>query len=363
MKKILLLILLFPLTLYANKGKNGEVNFLTWAGYIKPGVIEQFEQETGIKVNATYADSHYSFETKLISINNEYDVAIPSLAPFFMRQVQFGLFQPLYHSLLRNYKYIDPKVIAFEKNRNNSDDYAVPFMIDTVGIGYDYKKIINIMPDAPLQSLDLVFNPEIVKQFAECGVEILDSPEEIFGLALIYLGLDPNAGSEEDLKKASEVLSKIRPYINNISGSLYFSNLGSGDNCLVIGYSGDILHARKISKQYDNDLDIRYIFPEEGSILTLDLMAVLANAPNKDNAYKLIDFIMRPEINAEIANAIGFTSPNLASYFLIKPELRDNPNIYPLQHNIDKIYTLKIPSSSFNRLRNHAWMKFLSDEK
>lgn len=363
MKKIFLLILLFPFTIHAKKGENGEVNFLTWAEYIKPGVIEKFEEETGIKVNATYADSHYSFETKLIAINNEYDVAIPSLAPFFMRQVQFGLFQPLDHLRLKNYKYIDPKVIAFEKNRNNSDDYAVPFMFDTVGIGYNYNKIIEIMPNAPLQSLDLVFDPNIVKNFAGCGVEFLDSSEEIFGLALIYLGIDPNSESEEDLKKASEVLGKIRPYINSVSGSLYFSNLGSGDNCLVIGYSGDILHARKISTQYDNNLDIRYILPKEGSILTLDLMAVLANAPNKDNAYKLIDFIMRPEVNAEIANSIGFTSPNLESYPLIKPELRDNPNIYPLQHGIDKIYTLKIPTSPFNRLRNRAWMKFLSDER
>ena len=359
----ILLLLLIPLNSSADRGDKNQLNFLTWADYIKPELIKQFEQETGIKVNVDYVDSHYSLEAKIIAINNDYDVTVPALAPFFMRQVQFGLFQPLDHSKLKNYKYIDPRVIKIEEHANNSQNYAVPFMIDTIGIGYDHKKITEIMPDAPINSLKLVFDPEIVKNFASCGVEMLDSSEEIFALALIYLGIDPNSESEQDLKKAAEVLHKIRPFINNINSALYFNNLGSGDNCLVIGYSGDIVHARQMSYKSGNNLDIRYVLPKEGSVMTLDLMAIPVGAPNKENAYKFIDFIMRPDINALIANFIGFTSPNLASSSLIRKELRDNPNIYPLQHNIDNFYTLKIPTSSFNRLRNRAWMKFLSDEK
>lgn len=363
MKKRFFLLLFFSFNLDAVEKASNQLNFLTWADYIKPEVIKEFENETGIKVNATYVDSHYALEAKIIAINSNYDVTVPALAPFFIRQVQFGLFQPLRHELLKNYHYIDPKVINFEKRGNNSQNYAVPFMIDTVGLGYDYNKIIELMPNAPLNSLSLIFDPEIVKNFASCGVELLDSSEEIFALALIYLGLDPNSESEDDLKLASQVLAKIRPYITNISGSAYFNNLGSGDNCLVIGYSGDIVHAQKMSQYSNKDLNIVYILPKEGTILTLDLLAIPVNAPNKENAYKFIDFILRPEINAKIANSIGFTSPNLASYALIKPELQSNPNIYPLQHNINNFYTLKIPSTSFNRLRNRAWMKFLSDEK
>ena len=362
-KKLLFLLLLLSASVRATIGSNNELNFLTWAGYIAPEVIKQFEQETGIKVNLDYVDSHYSLESKIIAINNNYDLTLPTLAPFFMRQVQFGLFQALDYSLLTNYKYIDPRVIDFEKSANNSDVYAVPFMIDSVGIGYDHQKITAIMPDVPLDSLKIIFDPEIVKDFANCGVEMLDSSEEIFALALIYLGIDPNSESEEDLKKAFEVLHKIRPFINNINGTLYFNNLASGDNCLVIGYSGDITHAKKMSDQSGNNLDIRYILPKEGSIMTLDLMAIPANAPNKSNAYKFIDFLMRPEINAKIANSIGFTSPNMASHPLIRKEFQENANLYPLQHNRGKLlHTLKISTSSFNRLRNRAWMKFLSDE-
>ena len=362
MRKLLVLLsLILPITISAKQ--NLELNFLTWADYIKPEVIKQFEEETGIKVNVDYVDSHYSLEAKIIAINNEYDVTIPTLAPFFMRQVQFGLFQVLDRSLLQNYKYIDPKVIEFEKQANNSDHYAVPFMIDTIGIGYDHKKIMAIMPDAPIDSLRMVFDPEIVKNFTSCGIEMLDSSDEIFALALIYLGLDPTSESEESLQKAAEVLHKIRPYINNINGSLYFNNLASGDNCLVVGYSGDITQSRKMSEQSGKNLDIRYILPKEGSVMTLDLMAIPVTALNKENAYKFIDFLMRPEINALVANNIGFTSPNTASYSLIRKEFIDNHNLYPLQHNRgDKLHTLKISSSSFNRLRNRAWMKFLSDE-
>lgn len=359
--KFFLLLILLPFISIAKP--NGELNFLTWAGYISPSVIKQFEQESGIKVNVDYVDSQYALEAKIIAINNDYDLTLPALAPFFMRQVQFGLFQALDHSRFKNYKYIDQKVIAFEEIANNSDNYAVPFMVDTVGVGYNHQEIIKIMPDIKLDSLDMVFNPEIVKHFSKCGVEMLDSSEEIFALALIYLGLDPNSESEEDLKKAFEVLRRIRPYINNINGTLYFNNLASGDNCLVIGYSGDIRHARRMSEQSGNDLDIRYILPKEGSVMTLDLMAIPVAAANKDNAYKFMDFLMRPEINAKIANSTGFTSPNTASFPLLHQELRENSNLYPLQHNRgDSLHTLKISTSFFNRLRNRAWMKFLSDD-
>lgn len=361
MKKILLLLIFLPFLSVAKSG--GEVNFLTWAGYISPAIIKQFEQESGIKVNLDYVDSQYALEAKIISINNDYDLTLPALAPFFMRQVQFGLFQALDHSKFQNYKYIDEKVIAFEKEANNSENYAAPFMVDTVGIGYNHNEIIEIMPNVPLDSLNMVFDPNIVKNFAKCGVEMLDSSEEIFALALIYLGLDPNSESEEDLKKAFEVLHRIRPFVNNINGTLYFNNLASGDNCLVIGYSGDIRHAKKMSEQSGNNLDIRYILPKEGSVMTLDLMAIPVSAANKENAYKFMDFLMRPEINAQIANSTGFTSPNTGSYPLIHENLRENPNLYPLQHNRgESLHTLKISTSAFNRLRNRAWMKFLSDD-
>jgi len=349
-------------TLLAQDKDDKTLNLLTWADYIKPEIIKEFEQETGIKVNSTYVDSHYSLEAKIIAINNDYDITIPSLAPFFMRQVQFNLFQPLNHNDIPNYKFMDPKVIDFEVKADRSDNYAVPFMIDTVGLGYNHEKIIAKMPNAPLNSLSLVFNPEIIKNFTGCGVEFLDSSEEIFALALIYLGLDPNSESLEDLERAYKLLIKIRPFIRNISGSLYFNNLSSDDTCLVLGYSGDILHARKLAQLSGKNSDIRYILPKEGSILTLDLLAIPLNAPHKENAYKFINFILRPEVNAEIANAIGFTSPNTASYPLIRKDLIENPNIYPFQHNFIKLHSLKIPSSSYNRIRNRYWMKFLSEE-
>jgi putrescine transport system substrate-binding protein len=355
-------LLLLPLSCFSQTSVNGELNFLSWASYISPEIIEKFEQETGIKVNVDYVDSHYSLEAKIIAANHGYDVTVPTLAPFFLRQVQFGLFQPLDYSNLKNYKYIDPRIVTFEKLAENSDKHAIPFMLDTIGLGYDYKKITSILPTAPLNSLRMIFDPEVVKHFSTCEIEMLDSPEEIVGLALIYLGLNPNSESEEDLQKAFEVLRKIRPYIGSINSALYFNNLASGDNCMVIGYSGDIVHARQMSLNSGNNLDIKYILPIEGSVMILDLMAISASSKNQANAYKFLDYIMRPDVNASIANAIGFTSPNLASYSLIRKEFKDNPNIYPLEHNRNNLYTLKIPTPSYNRLRNRMWMKFVSDE-
>ena len=360
--KNLLIIFLLLFSSVSNSKPSGELNILTWSDYIQPETIKLFEQETGIKLHVDYIDNNYSLEAKLMATSHDYDITVPTLAPFFIRQVQFGLFQTLDHKALKNYQYIDPRVINFEKSANNSDAYAIPFMLDSVGIGLDYSKVNSIMPNAPVDSLKMIFDPEIVKQFSSCGVEMLDSAEEIIGLALLYLGLDPNSNSEADLGKVAEVLSQIRPFISNINGTIYFNNLASGDNCLVIGYSGDIVQARGMSHKSGKNLDIRYLLPKEGSILTLDLMAIPISAPNKANAYKFLDFIMRPEINASIANFIGYTSPNLKSYPLIRKELIEDPNIYPLQHNNHNFHIMKIPSPIYNRLRNRVWMKFLSDE-
>lgn len=361
MRIILSIILLFlPLALSAN---DRQLNFLTWADYIKPEIIKKFEQETGIKVNVDYVDSHYILEAKIMANGNEYDVTTPTLAPFFIRQVQFGLFALIEFNKLHYYKSIDPNIIEFEKAAENSDKYAVPFMLDSVGIGYNYDKIKVIMPDAPIDSLATIFNPDILKNFSSCGIEMLDSPEEIISLALLYLGLNPNSEAEEDLAMVAKLLSKIRPLISSINGSLYFNNLGSGDNCLVIGYAGDILHAKKMSQNSGNKLDIRYVLPKEGSIMTLDLLAIPKTSLNKAAAYQFIDFILRPDINAEIANNIGFASPNTASYPLIKKEYLDDANIYPQRnHKLKLLHTLKVPSPSFNRLRNRVWIKFISDE-
>ena len=361
MRILLSIILLFlPKLLLASEN---ELNFLTWADYIKPEIIKRFEQESGIKVNVDYVDSHYILEAKIMANGNEYDITTPTLAPFFIRQVQFGLFMPIEFNKLQHYHSIDPNIIAFEKAAENSDKYAVPFMLDSVGIGYDYNKIKAIMPNAPIDSLEIIFNPNILKNFSSCGVEILDSPEEIISLALIYLELNPNSESEEDLNKVAALLNKIRPFINSINGSLYFNNLGSGDNCLVLGYAGDILHAKKMSLTSGNKLDIKYTLPKEGSIMTLDLLAIPKSSLNKAAAYKFIDFILRPDINAEIANNIGFASPNKASYPFIKKEYIDDFNIYPQKsQKLDKLHSLKVPSPSFNRLRNRIWIKFISDE-
>jgi putrescine transport system substrate-binding protein len=364
MKNILRIILIFiSINVNATNKVKEQLNILSWSNYIAPEIIKEFEHRTNIEVNIDYIDSNYSLESKIISANNGYDITIPTLAPFFMRQVQFGLFQVLDFSKIKNYNYVDDKAIEFSKTSNRSDKYSVPFMVDTVGMGYDYDKITSIMPDAPLNSLHLVFNPEIVKNFASCGVELLDSPEDVISLALLYLGLDPNSQSIEDLDRVALVLKNIRPYIRNINSVLYFNNLASGDNCLVLGYSGDIVQSKQNAHKSGKKLDIRYILPKEGAILTIDLMAIPIAAPNKNNAYKFIDFILEPEINAKIANAIGFTSPNKASYPLIYKEFFNNPNIYPLvgKQNI-QLYILDIPTPVYNRRRNLTWMKFLSDE-
>src|SRR5690606_34624707 len=163
-----------------------------------------------------------------------------------------------------------------------------------------------------IESWDAVFKPENLAKLQDCGVNILDAPAEVMATALNYLGLDPNSESTDDLKKAEELLLSIRPYVRTFNSSQYIDDLGNGEICLSIGYSGDVFIAQAAAAEAAAGVEVAYVIPTEGALKWFDLFAIPADAPHVENAYKFIDFMLRADIAAANTNYVYYASGNKA---------------------------------------------------
>lgn len=333
------------------------LNVWNWSDYIAPDLIEQFETETGIRVNYEVGDSNEMLETKLLAGRTGYDVVVPS-ASFMARQIQAGLFQKLDKSLLTNYGNSDPAILKNLEALDPGNEYSVNYMWGTSGIAHIPERIAEAMPDAPLDSFAMFYDPEVVKNFQRCGVTILDAPSEVVATVLIYLGRDANSESLEDLKAAEDVLLKIRPYIRTIESSAYIEQLANGERCLVLGWSGDVFQAAARAEEADKPFTVAYNIPREGAVQFFDQLAIPVDAAHVKNAHLFIDFLLRPEVAAANTNYVAYANGNAASFPLIDDEVKNNPSIYPPPEVAGKLVVDKPESPEFTRELTRTWTRF-----
>jgi putrescine transport system substrate-binding protein len=333
------------------------VNVYNWSDYIDPQVIKDFEAETGIAVRYDVFDSNEVLETKLLTGNSGYDVVVPS-AYFLERQIKAGVFRKLDKGKLGNLAHLDPELTAIAARHDPDNAHGVVYMWGTTGIGYNAEKVLGIMPDAPVDSWNLVFDPAIAAKFKDCGISVLEDPTDMVATVLLWLGKDPNSQSEADLKLAEEKLLAIRPYIRTIHSSQYIEDLANGEICIAVGYSGDVLQAKDRAAEAGKPIDIRYSIPKEGALMWFDTLAIPADAPNPDNAMAFIDYLLRPEVAAKNSEFVNYANANAGATALLPAELREDPGIYPpadvkarLQPNLTK-------SPDFTRLLNRSWTRF-----
>src|SRR3954462_5453827 len=273
------------------------VNVYNWSDYIEPTVLEAFEKETGIKVNYEVMDSNEMLETKLVAGRTGYDVVVPS-ANFLARQIKSGIYQKLDKSKLTNLKNLDPDITKRLEVFDPGNEHAVNYMWGTSGVAYNEEAIKAALPDAPVDSFAMFWDPKVISKFAKCGVSVLDAPSEVIGTVLIYLGKDANSESPEDLKAAEKVLMSVRPYIRNINSSAYIEQLANGEICLALGWSGDVLQAKSRADEAKKPFTIKYNIPKEGAVMFFDNMAIPGDATHVKNAHLFIDYMLRPEVAA-----------------------------------------------------------------
>jgi putrescine transport system substrate-binding protein len=333
------------------------LNLYIWSDYLAADTLSNFEKQTGIKVHVAYFDANETLETKLLAGSSGYDVVVPT-ASYFERQIKAGVYLTLDKSKLPNLKNMDPQLMSKVALHDPGNLHGIIYTWGTNGIGYNEKMVKELMPDAPLDSWRMVFDPAVASKVAKCGISVLDSPAEMLRAVYNYLGKDPNSQSPDDLVLAEAVLTKIRPYIRNINSSEYIEALANGDLCIAVGYNGDVMQARDRAREANKGIEIKYLVPNEGSILWFDMLAIPKDAPDPDSAYAYLNYIMTPQVIADISNFKRYANANVASRPLVLDAVKNDPGIYPPLEQRQKLAVQLADSADQTRAITRVWQKF-----
>jgi putrescine transport system substrate-binding protein len=334
---------------------SGDVRLYSWEAYFGAESIKAFETESGNTVTYDVFDSNDTVETKILAGQSGYDVVTPNLSPHLARQLPLKAWGELDKAKLTNIGNMSPELMAKLAEVDPGNAHAVPWMWGTTGVGHNEEKIKAILPDAPVDSWRMIFDPDVAAKFKDCGISVLDDAEQVLGSALIYLGEDPDTADEAVLEKAVQLVGKVRPFIRQFHGSNYIAALAAGDLCVAMGYSGDMLIATNRAKEAGNNFVISYRLPKEGNLVWFDTLAVPADAPNPEGALAFINFMMRPEIAAKAANETGFATANQAAFSMVDETIRSNANYYPDQEAQKKFHLPKVKDEKAEKLWQRAW--------
>jgi putrescine transport system substrate-binding protein len=341
----------------ASAGEEPVLNFANFIEEIAPETLANFTRETGIRVNYDTYELNQVLESRLLVGNTGLDLVVPS-NNFIERQIQADVYRKLDKNLLPNLAHLDPALLAQVARNDPGNQHSVPYLWGTHGLGYDVAKVEAALGGPAPDSWALVFDPRYAAKLAGCGIILVDAPWLMFSAALLYLGRDPNSERPEDLAAAMDVLMAIRPYVREITSSTVTQQMVDGQACIALGVNGDFYLARKLAREIGRPVEIRYVFPREGALLWVDVLAIPADAARPRNAHRLIDYLMRPEVIARITEATGFANANASGTALVPAELRDDPTIYPDAATMQRLQVYKVHTDQYSRLQNREFTRF-----
>jgi len=336
------------------------LNIYAWAEYFPAPLIAKFQAETGIHVNYAVLDSPETAETILSVGHSNYDIVTMNAAPQLAREIPKGFWKKLDPASLPNARNADPQIMQLLAAVDPGNQYAMPWMWGTTGLIYNSDKIRAIMPNAPLDSLDMVLNKSVAAKFAGCGISMLDSWGDILPMVSRYLGQPKLSADKASLDAVMAKLQEIQPYLRRISTSGYYQQLAEGELCLAIGYSGDAMVARRMVNESHGSIKIDYSFAREMVPFYIDNMVIPADSPNAAGAHAFINFVMRPEISASVTRYIGFATANAAALPLLEPAVRSNTIIYPPPAIRSRLELQRLYAPEEMRSFTRAWLLFKS---
>ncbi|MDO7930293.1 polyamine ABC transporter substrate-binding protein [Pseudomonas sp. KFB-139] len=335
------------------------VHIYNWSDYIGKTTLADFETTTGIKPLYDVFDSNETLEAKLLAGRTGYDVVVPS-NHFLGKQIKAGAFQKLDKSLLPNYKNLDPALLKRLEKNDPGNQYAVPYLWGTNGIGYNVEKVKAALGVDRIDSWSVLFEPENIKKLSSCGVAFLDSADEMIPAVLNYMGLDPNSTKEADYKKAEAKLLAVRPYVTYFHSSKYITDLANGDICVAAGFSGDVFQARDRAEEADKGVKIAYAIPKEGGNLWFDMLAIPADSRNVKQASAFINYLLDPAVIAKVSDEVGYANPTPASGDLMDQDIRTDEAVYPPQEVLDRLFVNSELPPKVQRLMTRSWTKVKS---
>lgn len=352
---LVLLLMTMPLMATAKTAPVESLNFYNWSDYIDESTIANFEKESGIAVQYEVYDDVSVANARLANGNSGFDVAVVSLQD--LAQPGVGeRFLPIDKSRLANYDNLDPVLLELMGRVDRGNAYGVNWLWGSTGLGFNTDKLEKLLgKDFIVDSWDLLFKPELASRLKDCGISMLDRPGEMLPIALAYLGLDPSSRDEEVIRKGQALLASIRPFIRSFNNSEYINELANGDVCLSVGWSGDVFQANERAKEAGRGIRVAYAVPREGAPLWFDMLAIPKNAPHADNAYRFLDFVLRPEVMAGISQYVQYANANRASLPLLDTALRNDPARYPAPARMPRMFVLVPPPPATATLYERLW--------
>jgi putrescine transport system substrate-binding protein len=332
------------------------VNIYNWADYIGKDTIAQFERETGIKVVYDTYDADETLEARMMAGDSGYDVVSTS-TDYFSRQIKAGIYQELDRSKLPGWKNLEPEVLAEEAGGDPGNRHAMPYLRHVNGFAYNVELVRARMPDAPVDSLDMLFKPDIVAKFADCGVTFLDSAEDVLQLALNYLHIDPNSTRPEDYKRAEKLILSVRPYVRTFDSTEYMNGLADREFCISMSWSGDYATIKARAHSAGIAVPLAFTIPREGANSSADALLIPKDAPHPEAAYQFLNFILRPRVIAQITNDIHYANANLAANEYVDPEILNDPAVYTTADVRSRLFQTAEVSPALERIRTRTWTR------
>jgi putrescine transport system substrate-binding protein len=235
--------------------------------------------------------------------------------------------------------------------------HGIPYMWGTTGFAYNVDMVLERMPDAPVDSAAMLFDPVVVARFADCGVSLIDEPTDVIPMVLLYLGREPDSLEPADLAAAEAQLKSVRPYIRYFSSARMLNDLPNEEICVAMSWSGDYAQAMTRAAEVGADVRLAYTAPREGSMLWFDGIFIPSDAEHPQNAHLFMDYLLRPEVIADISNETHYANANASSLPYVLPEIAADPAVYPPAAERGRFDVGVVYGPKQERRRTRSWSR------
>jgi putrescine transport system substrate-binding protein len=341
------------------KAEDQTVNVYNWADYIGETTIEDFQSASGISVTYDTYSSAEEMQAKMLAGSTGYDVVVMAgiTLPNFIKA---GVYQKIDRAKLPGWKNLDPAVLKILASWDPGNDHGVPYMWGSVGITYNVDMVRERLPGVNLDSLDILMKPENAAKLADCGISLLDSPTDVIPMLLRYLGKDGDTTNTADYQAVVEALKPVRQHIRTFDNTNYLNAIPNKELCVINNWSGDYSTAKARATEAGIELNLEYHVPETGAPAWVDCLSVPADAPNREAAYKFLDYMLEPEVIAKCTNFTNYANGNLASKAFVDPAVLANPAVYPDDKVMQRLWAPKPFSEEQDREMLRAWQTIKS---
>ena len=335
------------------------VNVYNWSDYIDPEMVARFTRETGIRVRYDVYDSLETLEGRLSAGRSGYDIVVPTSEPTFARLVRAGALRPIERTAVPNWANLNATLMERVAAIDPGNRHGAIYLWGTVGLGIRVDRVRAALGDVPLDDLDILLKPENAARLASCGIMVMDSPTDVLPSVLRWLGRDPNSNAADDLRAAEQALMGIRRHVRAIiASSSILDALATGEACVALTYSGDVIQAATRAREAGRGVEVGYVMPREGAQLWFDMMAIPADAPNPEAAQQFINFLLQPDVMAAITNQVRYPNAVPASRPLVNEAVRNDPNVFPSAEALSRSFVAGTPPREAERLRTRLWSRF-----